>query len=388
MWPNAVRSEFPVLNDCLYFNTGTMGPSPDCVTTQFADEYRAWQHRGPGNPRHYTSMRDERLAPFRQQLAETLGVTPHELALTANSTDGVNIVAWGFRWEPGDEVIIGSQEHPAVFVPWLHHQKLHDIRLHYLPFLPDEAEFLAALEERLTDRTRLVVISHVSTQTGLVIPAERVVKLCHEAGVQVMFDGAQAFGQLPVNIRDIGCDYYTFNGHKWCLGPVGTGAVFIHRDRLKDVVPSWVGSGSTLKGQTDLDTGEYQFRPSARRYEFATRNWALYLGWKAALDFMAEQGWERVWERTAELTTRFKQGVKELAGVELLSPLAPAKSSGLTTVRFARFGAVEAVDRLMDDFNVVTRAVPELDGVRFSCAFFNLESEIDEVLEAIDKLAH
>jgi len=387
MWYEELRSEIPTLKTCIYLNTGTVGPSPDRVTDRFLYEYRQWEQQGPGNPRNYEAMHWDRLVPFREALASMLEVSPGELALTANATDGVNIVAWGKKWVAGDEVVIGNQEHPAVFVPWLHQQRIHGLRVRYLPYANDAQEFLSGLDSVLTSRTRLVVLSHVSSQTGLVIPAREVVRKCHSRGVEVMLDGAQAVGQVPVNIDHLGCDYYTLNGHKWCLGPVGTGALFVREDKLEELMPSWVGGGSTLPEHTDFETGSYRFRPTAQRYEFATRNWPLYLGWQASLRALSEAGWGNIWTRTAQLATRLQQGIKSINGLQLLSPKTPSRLSGLVAVRISNLGAEEAVDRLIDEFSIVTRPVRELDAVRISCAFFNTEQEIDQALECLEQLA-
>ena len=144
----------------------------------------------------------------------------------------------------------------------------------------------------MTPRTRLVFISHVSCITGLRLDAAAVGKLVHERGAWFMLDGAHAVGQFPVQVRELGCDFYTGCGHKWLMGPQGTGFAYIPREHLDRVEPSWVGWGSRSRQCKGPGDERLLWAESARRYENSTRPWALYAGLGAAIDVINEVGLE------------------------------------------------------------------------------------------------
>lgn len=318
----ALRAEIPGLDRSVYLNTGTLGPSPRRVTELFLSLYRDWQEAGPGNPEVY--LREARAAAAaKERLAAFLGVKAPDLALTSNGTDGINIVARGIDWDAGAEVVISDQEHPAGLPIWLHLRQTKGVRVRIVRLSwesgPRNVEEVAA---RITPRTRLVALSHVSCMTGLLLPAREIVETAHSRGVPVLFDGAQAVGQFPLDLREIGCDFYAMNGHKWLLGPVGTGALYVSPEAFVELVPDRVGNGSA-EGVTVLGPA----RP-------------------------ADEG----------------------------------LMTGIVSCRLEGLSGEEAYRALLERFGVVTRRVPELGAVRFSAAFFNTEEEMDAAVEAVAAL--
>jgi len=380
-----IRRDFPALSRGVYLNTGTLGLSPEPVNRRLLEVYLEWQHGGPGNPENYGRMH-EATGPIRARLAAFLGVTPEELAFTANATDGVNLVAWGLDWHEGDEVLISDQEHPAVFVPWLWLSRRLGIRTKVVKVSNRPEVTLDQVERAITERTRLLSFSHVSSMTGLRLPVAEISQLCHARGVLVMYDGAQSCGQFRVDIPATGADFYSLNGHKWMLGPVGTGAVYIRRDLQDRVRPSWVGGGSTsLCDYPRL--GRFEFPDTAARYEFATRPWHLYLGWGWALDYLDEVGWPVIEARIRDLASRLKARLATIKGVEILSPSSPDSSSGLTSFTLDGWPGDRLYEALSKGHGVIGRPVGELGAVRLSTHFYNTEEEVERAVEAIARLA-
>ena len=382
-----VRREIPVTASAtyVYLNVGTMGPSPSPVHQAFLDAYQAWQDAGPGNPEVYHAAHGL-MEPARQALAAYLGVAPDEVALTSNSTDGVNIVMAGLDWRKGDEVLTSDQEHPAVSVPWLNVQQRYGVvgRIFNLGSTVDE--ILSNFRAQLSGRTKLVVVSHVSSQTGVRLPVAEMTALAHQVGALVCIDGAQACGQFPVNVAAIGCDFYTMNGHKWLLAPGGTGGVVIRRQALERLVPAVVGAGSNEPVDYRADR-RLQFVPSARRFENATRNWALYAGLTAACAYIGTLGFENIEERGLGMSRRLQAELARIPGVSVKTPADPALSTGLVTWGISGWSGREQYDALLNRFKVCGRTVGELEAVRASCAFFNLEEEIELLLRSVATLA-
>jgi len=384
----ALRAEIPGLDRSVYLNTGTLGPSPRRVTELFLSLYREWQEAGPGNPEVY--LREARAAAAaKETLAAFLGVEARDLALTSNSTDGINIVARGIDWDAGDEVVISDQEHPAGLLIWLHLRQTKGVRVRIARLSwesgPRNVEEVAA---RITPRTRLVALSHVSCMTGLLLPAREIVEAAHSRGVPVLFDGAQAVGQFPLDLRQIGCDFYAMNGHKWLLGPVGTGALYVSPEALVELVPDRVGDGSAEAWEYS-EEGSLRLRQDGRRFEFGTRCYPLHAAWPAAVDFISRVGLETVRRRSLALARRLREGLAGVEGVTVLGPTRPADEdlmTGIVSCRLEGLSGEEAYRALLERFGVVTRPVPELRAVRFSAAFFNTEEETDAAVEAVAAL--
>ncbi|MHB0886366.1 MAG: aminotransferase class V-fold PLP-dependent enzyme [Bacillota bacterium] len=380
----AVRRDFPVLSRCTYLNTGTLGPSPEPVNRKLIDLYLDWEHGGPGHPDNYGRMH-EATNPVRARLAAWFGVTPEELAFTANATDGVDIVAWGLDWREGDEVLISDQEHPAVFVPWLWLARRLGIRTKVVKLSNDPRVTLANVERAITPRTRLLAFSHVTSMTGLRLPVAGISRLCHDRGVLVMYDGAQTCGQFRVNIPATGADFYSLNGHKWMLGPVGTGAVYVRRDLQDRVRPSWVGGGSTSVCEYP-EVGRFEFHDSALKYEFATRPWHILVGWGYALDYLDDLGWPEIEVRVRKLAALLKERLAAIPGVEVLSPTGPDEATGLSSFTLAGWPFEKLYEALKKD-GVISRPVAELNALRLSTHFYNTEEEVDRAAAVIAKLA-
>ncbi len=383
----ALRSQLPGLDRCCYLNTGTLGPSPRPVTERLFELYRAWQEAGPGNPEVYRAASQASLVA-KERIAAFLGVTPDELALTGNSTDGINLVAGGIQWRAGDEVVISDQEHPAGLLIWLHLRQTKGIRIRIARLSSESrSRNVEEVESLITSRTRLVALSHVSSMTGLRLPAREITEIAHARGIPILWDGAQSAGQFPLDLRSIGCDFYSVNGHKWLLGPIGTGALFVSRDALVELVPDRVGSGSEER-YTYAEDGELVFPKTARRFEFATRCHPLWQAWPKALAFLEQVGLEAIRRRSLELSQRLRRGLAAVRGLTVVGPVEDERlMTGLVTCRLEGFSAEELYQALFTRFGVVTRPVAEMGAIRFSVAFFNTEEEIDQALRAVETLA-
>jgi selenocysteine lyase/cysteine desulfurase len=380
------RRDLTVTASYTYLNTGTMGPCPTPVHRAFLDAYQAWQDSGPGNPENYGAAHTAHSEPARASLARLLGVGADEIALTANSTDGVNIVISGLDWRPGDEFVTTDQEHPAVFVPWLNVQRRYGAVGRLFKVAGSAAEIVDNFRAVLSARTRLVVISHVSSQSGIRLPVAEIARLGHAAGALVCLDGAQAVGQVRVDAGRIGCDFYALNGHKWLLGPVGTGALVVRKEALDRIAPTFVGGGSN-EPVDYLTCRDLRFLPSATRFENATRNWTAYAGLKAAIEYLEGFGLDKVEARGLTLAARLRAGLAEIPGVAVTSPGGPELGTALVSWALAGWTAQDQYSTLLTRFGVCCRPVAELNAVRASCAFFNLEEEVDLLVRSVATLA-
>jgi len=371
----AVRRALPSLESMVYLNSGGCGIAAEPVVQallaatarQERQSFAVWE-----------AMQQE-LEAARARLAALIGAAPAEFAFTRNATDGVNLVMAGLPWHGDEEVIITSQEHPAMLFPWFYAQQRGWLKVKLLTVEPDPQATLRHLEDLLTPQTRLIGVSHVSCQTGIRLPVLDICRLAAEHGILSLVDGAQAVGQFPVNVKQIGCDFYTGNGHKWLQGPKGTGFLYVRRERLAELLPMHVGAGC---GESfSLENG-LRLKPTGQRFEYGTQALAPYLAWPAALDWLENLGWANVEARQRALAAYLRQRLSAQPGITLHTPLDWENSSALTTFSVVDRHGTDLANELRGQ-GIHTRPVAEFDALRISTAYFNTEAEIDRLLVAL-----
>ena len=369
---------FPALatNDCAYLNTGSSGPPPDyvlaamreaddlCSGRAYLEGFGLFVHQAQTNSR------------AREAAARLVGAD--DVALTQNTTHGMNLGVGSIDWREGDEVVSVTTEHPGCLVP-LHNLKNRfgvEVDLIPPPVTPEK------IEASLTPRTRLVALSHVDWTNGRVLPLREICAVARERGVLTLVDGAQSVGNIPVDVPATGADMYAFTGHKWVLGPEGIGAFYV-RPGLQVYSPN-VGLMS-LNDPTDFDVeGGYTLRSDARRFEASTMSPALAGGLAAAADAVYERGgaWFEEIRRRADALIDLLSG---LPRVTIRSPR-PARS-GLVSFEVEGVAAEDAVERLLER-GFILRYLPAPNSyIRASTHLFNTEEELEALAEAVRTLS-
>lgn len=380
LW-STVRRQFALAPGLAYFNAGGLGPSPRPVTDALVREMSALER--------VCETGHERAAAIREKLSAFLSCAPDELAITRNATEGMNVVARGLALRAGDEVLLTTHEHPGGAIPWLALAKDSGIRVNLVEPGAGGDDSLARIAAAITPRTRVVAVSHILCTTGLCMPARQIVQLCREKGVISVLDGAQTVGQVPVDLHDLGCDFYVSSGHKWLLGPKGTGLLYIGAAARELWHPTQVGAWSDQR--YDLDAGALEFRTAADVVEYGTRNAALVVGLGAAVDFLNTLGMERVAQRGRALAQYLRQRLEAIPALEVLTPSAAAASASMLTFA-AKDGALDVktwAQSLHERHRIRVRPVPEhgLKGLRVSTHIYNTYAEIDRLVAALSALA-
>jgi selenocysteine lyase/cysteine desulfurase len=231
-----LRRQWLLAADRINLDSGALGCTPLPVLRATIDHLlSAESFREPDRP-WFGYEENKRIRSARDALASFLHCKRDELALTRNCTEGNNIVYNGLDIKAGDEVLLTDQEHPGGRCPWEQKAARFGVKLNFvkLPRPPDSAEEIVKLfEAALTPRTRLILFSHITWETGLLLPAKEICKLARKRGILTHIDGAHGIGQIPLDLHDLGCDFYATNGHKWLMAPKGTGALFIREEHLK-----------------------------------------------------------------------------------------------------------------------------------------------------------
>jgi selenocysteine lyase/cysteine desulfurase len=373
-----VRAQYPHIQDLAYFNTGTYGSMADGVLQAYLAGTAEFERYGLPV---YQQVLD-RVETVRARIAERLRGQPSEISLTRNATDGVNLVVTGLDWQPGDEIIISDQEHPAMDQPWSWLAQTRGTVVRRFDVSPDPEIALANVRALITPRTRLIGSSWVTSALGIRLPARAIAALARAHGAYSLIDGAQVFAAIDVDVQELGCDFFTSNGHKWLCGPKGTGFLWTRSNVLQRLHPVHVGAGSFLRHARG-DRGPLVPCPDGHRFEFASTTHSLWQGLGPAFDWFDHLGWDWIAARTAELAARVKDGLATVPGVEVKSPREPERSSGLTAFAVPGHDADELVDYLVREWHVQPRSLSMPGHVRVSTAYFNTEAEIDRLVDGV-----
>ncbi len=380
----SIRREIPALNGRIYMNTGSHGPLPRSVVAEVSGDYHAALDDGVEDP----AIRERTRTKFegcRRTVADFFGANTEEIALIRAVSEGLSIVAFGMDWTAGDEVIVTEQEHCSGISIWLNLAQRLGITVRKLALSEDPDEMLSGLDALISERTRLVSVSHVTMDTGHRLPAARVSQLAHDRGVPVAFDGVQAAGQFPIDLREIDADFYAFGGYKWLLGGWGASSLYVKREWVEQLNVSWTG---VFAGVWDRRSDELRFPNTARKFEFGGRTYPAYSGMAKGIEFVSSFGTANVEDRVRELTGRLKAAIAEIPGATLRSPGRQETSTGIVTFSVNGLSGEELNRRMWDEWRVLGRPALTQEAMRLSVAFFNDEEEIETVARAIATLAH
>ena len=372
-----VRAQFPLRKDRIYLNTGGLGASPYAViraVQEKMDELESLSETGYGSGLWQS---------VKEAAGRLIGCEPDEIAFTRNTTEGVNIVCNGLPFERGDELITTTHEHTGNSIAWLGRRKRDEIVIRtFQPSTRSAQDNLERIERLLTPRTRALSIPHITCSTGQIMPVRDIGQLAAERGLWYFVDGAQTAGMMPLQVRDIGCHAYATSGHKWLVGPKGTGLLYVRSDALNLIEPHWIGAFSSTSSFSRSD-GELTYVPGAQRYEYGTMNAPLIVGLGAAIDFLRRIGIDNIWRHNRARAGSLTAGLSDL-GAELLSPQHPDEHSALVTFRLEGRNQRQVQSFLSREFKLRTRWVYEgVEGTRISLHLYNSFADVERVLEGV-----
>jgi isopenicillin-N epimerase len=316
-----LRRQWLLAADRINLNCGSVGCSPLPVLNAMIDHLLAAEtFREPAYP-WFGYEENTRLRQLRDTLSAYLHCQRDELALVRNATEANNVVCNGLDLKAKDEVLLTDQEHPGGRCCWEQKAARYGIRLNYvaLPRPPVSVdEIVERFARALTPRTRVAVFSHITTATGLVLPVKDLCRLARAHGVLTHVDGAHAIGQIPLDLHDLGCDFYASSPHKWLLAPKGCGTLYI-REELLDRLWVTIAAG----GWRDHNLKAYRFS------NVGTSNLSVMVGLQAALDFHQALGPAHVYARIHELAGQVRDRLKRYPRLRLANASGDAFYAGL-----------------------------------------------------------
>jgi selenocysteine lyase/cysteine desulfurase len=377
-----VRSQFLFPENYAYLNTGGLGAMPAVVLervkkTMFEkDFYLSAGH----DLKRWNEVKEKCAGLFGPNCKK------EEIALTNTATEGINVILNGLPLKKGDEVITSTHEHPALNISLLNRKQRDGIVIKtFEPDLKNGVGNLDRIERLITGRTRLVFISHFTCTTGQRFPEKEIGEIARARGIWYALDGAQTVGNMPIDVKDTGVDFYAISGHKWVLGPKRTGILYVREELLETLQPTIVGAYSDASH--DISQQSLVFQSTAQRYEYGTQNEALYWGLGDAVDFIQAIGVETVWQHNRHLAEMFYKGLKKMPDVTLLSPEEERYRTSLITFKIPEINYRDVTSHMIRN-SIRVRPVPEanLEAVRVSFHVYNHKDEVERILQEIREL--
>jgi len=396
-----IRSDFPILSrevngkPLTYLDNGASAQKPkvviDAITRAYAEEYSN-VHRGL----HFLSnLATEKYEAVRGTIAKFLNAgDENTIVLNSGTTEGINLVAYGWampRLQAGDEIILSVMEHHANIVPWHFLRERQGVVLKWVDVAADGSLDPQAVIDAITPKTKLIAITQCSNVLGTVVDVKAITQGAHAKGVPVLVDGSQGAVHMPVDVQDIGCDFYAITGHK-LYGPSGSGAIYIRPERMAEMRP-FIGGGDMIK---EVSKEQVIYNDPPMKFEAGTPGIVQTIGFGVALDYMMDLGMDNIAAHEAGLRD---YAVQRFAGLNWLSVQgqAPGKAAIFS---FTMEGAAHAHDisTILDKKGVAVRAGhhcagPLMDhlGVTATCrasfGLYNTKDEVDTLIDALE-LAH
>ena len=395
-----IRKDFPILSEIIYLDSASTSLTPEPVLKSVQSYYRSFK-ANVGRGVYRTAQLADQLYRAAHLKAANLvgGVAPGGMTVfTRNTTESINIVARGLKWKRGDRVVTTLIEHHSNILPWI---RLREMGVELQVVKPDRRGRLdlADLEKAIKKGTRLVAASQLSNALGTVLPVKEIGKICRDHDVAFLVDGAQSVPHMPVDVREIGCDFLCFSGHKM-LAPTGSGVLWMKNE--VPIEPLLVGGGM-VQDVGDLgDEFRYEIKPGYEGYEAGTPDISAGIGLGSAVDYLARIGIDEIHQHEQRLTARLLDGLEGIKGVEVYGP---KKGSGQEEhgglVSFSVEGLLPHEVALMLDqaSNISVRSghhccIPlmkhmglKYGTVRASVYLYNTSEEIDKLLAALEQIA-
>ena len=392
-----IRADFPILarevngKPLVYLDNGASSQKPEVVinaiTQAYKEEY-ANVHRGL----HYLSnLATEKYENVRGVVAKFLNASDeNEIILNTGTTEGINMVAYGWAMEhlkQGDNIVLSVMEHHANIVPWHFLRERMGIELKWVDIDDNGNLDPQSVIDAIDKNTKLVAITHMSNVLGTIVDVKTICHAAKSLGVATLIDGSQGAVHMPVDVQEIGCDFYPITGHKLC-GPTGSGAIYVKAQRMKEMRP-FLGGGDMIK-EVHMDSVMYNEAPM--KFEAGTPGIVQTIGFGVALNYMMNIGLENIAEYEAELKDYALEKLTALNWLKLQGQ--PNDKGAIFSFTMDNAGHAHDISTILDKKGIAVRAGqhcagPLMDhmGINASCrasfSFYNTKSEVDTLVNAL-----
>ena len=378
-----VRTAYMIAEDEIYLNSGSIGAQPRRVFEKMIAILEDVERSPIRNRAKHAAAVDE----SRRRLGDFINAPAEDVAFTCNVTVSINMVISGLDWRPGDEILASNQEYGAIDHCLHQAERRHGIVVRRA-ILPPDADnpdaILGAFEPEFTVRTRLALCSHVFTRTGLITPVRALARLAHRRGAMIAVDGAHAPGMIPLDLADLGCDFYGGNCHKWLCGPKGTGFLYASpraQEQLNHVIVSW---GYSREGPKRVGDGALLI--NGRPFMWGIENWgtrdqAAFAAVGEAVDFQERIGKRRILRRGRTLAAYLRERMEATGWARLLTPSRDDMSGSISAFHVTGFENLDLYDRYR--ITVPAERVGGAHWLRVSTHICNGFDHVDRLIEAL-----
>lgn len=371
-----IRAAYSVNPSIVNLNNGGVAPAPR-VVQEALEYYNRMCNDGPS----YYMWRtlDQGREPLRKNMADIAGCDLEELAFNRNSSEALETIIFGLRLNKGDEVILTKQDYPNMINAWKQREKRDGIVLKWINFefpIEDKKKMIDAYVELFSSRTKVVQITHVINWNGQLLPAREIADEAKKRGIEVLVDAAHSFAHFPYKISDLNCDYFGTSLHKWLSAPIGSGLLYVRKEKIKNLYP--------LLASADAESTDI------RKFEsLGTRSFAIEQAIANAIDFFRMIGPERKYNRLYELKSYWTQKVLQHPKVKIISPLSRDYSGAIADVAVVGKKPAELVDFIFTDNKVHAVGIDweNIHGVRVTPNTYTSFKDLDKLVESVLKFA-
>ena len=384
-----LRAETPGVQDVVHFNNAGAALMPELVLSAQINHLKLEARIGG----YEAAAREaERCSTVYESVARLIGASLPEIALVENATVAWDMAFYALPFAKGDRILTAETEYAANYIAYLQVAKRVGAIVETVPSRASGELDTAALEEMIDERVKLISITHVPTNGGLVNPAAEVGRIARKHGITYLLDACQTIGHMPVDVEEVGCDILSATGRKYLRGPRGTGFLYVRQGLLETLEPPMID----LFAATWTGPDSYKLRSDAKRFENWENNYAARLGLGVAADYALQVGLQEIWERIQVLAARMRKGLGAVDGVVLRD--IGATQCGIVTFSLEDIPASGIKELLTAcDINVsvsgpsstlldaMRRDLPEI--VRASVHYYNSEAEVDALIDAISEIS-
>lgn len=367
-----IRLAYAASPTIVNLNNGGVSPSPR-ATMDAIDYYNRMCSEAPSY--YMWRILDQDREPLRENLAALAGTSPEEIAINRNATESLNTIVFGLNLKAGDEIVLSKYDYPNMINAWKQREKRDGIKLVWVDLdLPstDEDYITKAYTAKFTDKTRIVHITHIINWNGQILPARRIADAAHKQGAEVLVDGAHSFAVLDYKIPDLGCDYWGTSLHKFLCAPIGTGMMWIRKEKIGGI---WPLLSNNEPNGSDI-----------RKFEsLGTRSFPIEMGIGYSLDLHNMIGSKRKQERLHYLKNYWMSQVKDVPGIKFYTAPDPKWSCAIGNFGFEGKKPVEIADQLFNKHKIHTVAIEweKISGVRVTPNVYTTTEEMDKLVKAI-----
>ena len=370
-----IRKGYRLKPDFINLENGYYNFIPQQVLEKYIEHAREVNYHGSYYMRNHKVKDNKAMAA---KLAELAGCSPEELVITRNATESLDLIIGGLEWKPGDEAIYAEQDYGAMRNMFKLVAKRYGVvnKVVSVPNHPESDEEIVDLyASAITEKTRLLMVSHMINITGQILPVRKICDMAHQKGVEVMVDGAHAFGHFTFQIPDLHCDYYGSSLHKWLSVPLGSGMLYVNKDSIENV---WPLLASGIEDQDDIH----------RLNHIGTYPAHTILAIDDAIEFYRMIGSERKEARLRYIQNYWTSKVRDLPHIILNTPADPGRSCAIANVGIKGIKPRELADKLFENYNIYTAPVDGsgVHGCRITPNVYTSTSELDVLVRALNEL--